>query len=250
MHGPSAQMVKEVLVAYSQGRATRDAVMRSLVGYRGWLVPALWMISWRPGSDTLIIYGDTTRLPPGEVWVFTDHDAASLAANAGAQLGAYAADIPGTEIFRRLDQKWTVRVNPGSPAEEAWFISRDASALASNWCDAVELEEALAQIPHPDPEALMKLVLAYKWFVVLLRKSDHGVVTFTDESRTEVAPLFTTNDNCTNFLDKFSPAEQEQVHSACVVGARVFEAVRENKLIGKVVINAFGPAPSRVFYLG
>jgi hypothetical protein len=46
MDSPSAPMVKEVLVTYSQGRATPDAVMRALIGYGVRLVPAVWMMAW------------------------------------------------------------------------------------------------------------------------------------------------------------------------------------------------------------
>ena len=40
-------MVKDMLIAYSQGRVKGEAVVRSLIRHRGWLVPAIWLVTWR-----------------------------------------------------------------------------------------------------------------------------------------------------------------------------------------------------------
>ena len=193
MPGPSASGVKDVLVAYSRGLATIEAVMRSLIRHRTWLAPAVWMAGWRDHLGTVIRFGDATQLPPGEVWLFTDLAAVSLASASiaecpGAELGLYAAEVPGLDIFRKLDGKWDINVNPGSPCGGALVFQ--AGRLRPGG-DVVRRRRA-GRRHRPDPptdaRAFLERAFPYRWFLVPQRKSDNGLVTLADAGRGQVAP--------------------------------------------------------------
>ena len=116
-----------------------------------------------------------------------------------------------------------MRVNPGSPVEETWFVGRDATKVVAMWCDAIELEEALARDPHPDPEALMRQVRAYKLFLVPTRKADGSVYILADDRGAGVIHIFTALDNLNTFLGHFSPAVQDQLRPITIAGGAFFD---------------------------
>src|SRR5687767_9556341 len=98
-----------VLIDYSRKRVGDNEVMRALASHKGWLAPAL--IFAQAGEqdlllDSMVLFGMETRLPPCELWVFTDRAAAERAQAAGALLGPYAADIAGTELFGKIDPRF------------------------------------------------------------------------------------------------------------------------------------------------
>ncbi|HEX8186721.1 MAG TPA: hypothetical protein VF586_00090, partial [Pyrinomonadaceae bacterium] len=109
----------QMLTAYGAGRANFNDVMRALVSHRGWFVPlALFGRDGGPDrrADSILMLGAEMLVPPGELWVFTDEEAARLAQAKGASLGTYAGRVAGTELFRAVGpDSQTVRVNPGSP---------------------------------------------------------------------------------------------------------------------------------------
>src|SRR5262249_30901841 len=51
---PSLAEVKYLLRAYRRGRATMEAVMRALMGYRDWLAPAAWVTTWRAECPEIV----------------------------------------------------------------------------------------------------------------------------------------------------------------------------------------------------
>src|ERR687890_1019251 len=136
-----------VLTDYSQKRVGTNEVMRALASHKGWLAPAL-MFARAEGQDlfldsAMVLFSTETRLPPGELWVFTDRAAAERAQAAGALLGPYAADIAGTELFGKIDPGFQiVRVNPYSPAEQGWQFLPGSYEVAKLWAEVIALEES------------------------------------------------------------------------------------------------------------
>jgi hypothetical protein len=253
MSRPSAPP-REALSAYHQGEASLEAVVHSLIAYDRWVVPVIWMGWWRTTFGDVTIFSQETRLPASELWLFTDFEAANEAASHGAMLGAYATGPPGIEVFRRLNDRWTwnVRVNPCSPREATFFLSQEEAHLPTVWSDVFELEETLKQRSHPDPDARLKQVLDFRWYLYLLRKSDDAIVTFTDDSRVEMAPLFTGRDNVNAYLDRLYPTEQarEELDMRVASGEQVVGAMLNLNFTGRVVINPAGPAASFLIDLG
>src|SRR5919107_4013153 len=135
-----------VLIDYSQQRAGANEVMRAFAGHKGWLAPAL-MFARAEGQDlfldSMVLFGTETRLPPGELWVFTDRAAAERAQAAGALLGPYAANVAGTELFDKIDPGFRiVRVNPYSPDEQGWQFLPGSYEVAKLWAEVIALEES------------------------------------------------------------------------------------------------------------
>jgi hypothetical protein len=147
-----------VLTDYSQKRAGANEVMRALAGHKGWLAPALMFVQ-AEGQDLfldspVVLFGTETHLPPGELWVFTDRTAAERAQAVGAQLGLYAADIAGTELFGKIDPGLQiVRVNPYSPAEQGWQFLQGGFEFAKLWAEVIALEEGFRNADGLDYQA-------------------------------------------------------------------------------------------------
>ena len=96
----------EMLIAYSEKRANSNQVLRALMSHRGWFVPlGLFAISGEQNrkADSLLILSPENLVPAGQLWVFTDAEAAHLATAKGASLGAYAGGMRGTELFQIID---------------------------------------------------------------------------------------------------------------------------------------------------
>jgi hypothetical protein len=232
---------REVLAAHHHGLATPEEVVRSLIAYDNWVVPVFWMSWWRTTFANIALFGNETELPPDELWLFTDLDAAELAAATGAHLGCYATGPTGREVFRRLNDRWSwhVRVNPCSPAEATWSLGKSDAHWATIWSDTFDLEELLAQRPNPDPKAKLHQILGFRWYVVLMRKSDGAIVTLTYDRPNEIIAIFTASDKVRALLDHLYPTAQDrdQFDTRMVSGMELFASIREDNFRGKVAIN-------------
>jgi len=134
------------LQAFAAHKADAHDVFRALVGYNNWLVPVKVMAS-HYGKPTLaprVSYSLTSELPPDELWLFTDDDAARRAVASGCRLGAFATGLTGSELFEKLPPGLTaVRVNPVSPAELTWNVPPEAFAVAAAWGQVLRFERCL-----------------------------------------------------------------------------------------------------------
>ncbi|MDT5158711.1 MAG: hypothetical protein QOH51_3068 [Acidobacteriota bacterium] len=237
----------QMLTAYSEGRANANDVMRSLVSHRGWLVPALLVAqSGEQGRvlDNMTLFGAETRLPPGELWIFTDREAAELAQAAGALLGAYASGIAGTELFRGINPSTpTVRVNPYSPRERTWIFSEgSASEVGKIWADAIALEESFEQwrqTGQPDRMAVSN----YRAFL-LFNHSSGPVVTLPNQGgMSNPAVAFTAPDCAEMFLSKLSEEQRAEMQQAVAGGEVLIERAPQLGIDG-LLFNPFGPGAS------
>jgi hypothetical protein len=240
----------QMLTAYSEGRANANDVMRALVSYRGWLVPALLVAQSGEQSrvfDNVTLFGAETRLPPGELWIFTDREAANLAQAAGASLGAYACGIAGTELFHSISPGiQTVRVNPNSPRERTWIFSEgSASDVGKIWADAIALEESFEQwrqTGKPDRAAVSN----YRAFL-LFNHSSGPVVTLPNQAgMSNPAVAFTAPDCAEKFLSKLSEEQRAQMQQAVAGGEVLIERAPQLGIDG-LLFNPFGPGASYAF---
>ncbi len=241
----------QMLEAYSQQRASMHDVMRALTSHRGWLVPALLVARSIDEQsyvlDNMVLFGTETRLPPGELWIFTDRAAAELAQAAGALLGAYAGGINGTELFRRLDPNVpTVRVNPYSPRARTWtFQENSASEVGRIWADAIALEESFAQwrqTGQPDRAAISN----YRAFL-LFDHSSGPVITLPNQGgMANPAAAFTAPDCAEMFLTKLNAEQRAAMQQVVIAGEKIQTAAPRLGIDG-LLINAFGPGATYAF---
>ena len=139
--------VLDVLRAFGAKRVSQDDVMRALAGHDGWLAPA---VAFGDGAvvDRIVMYGTETKLPPGELWLFTGEEKARAAQASGALLGAYAADLSAAKAMSVLHPGIPkIAINPVGPQEESWYMPGRAKGLVDVWIRAVAIEKRLGTGP-------------------------------------------------------------------------------------------------------
>lgn len=242
---PSAAV--QTLLAYSQQRATANDVMRSLTSHRGWLAPVVLFA--QDGEEPLlfdhaILFGTETRLPPGELWIFTDRAAAERAQASGALLGAYVNGLAGTELFSKIPQDLQiVRVNPYSPQEQSWQLLAGSFELAEAWAKAVALEAGFTSAGSLDIEAISR----FKSFLFLRHASGYVITLPNQAGLKNPAVVFTAPDCVDAFWAKLSEAQRNGLERYVADGLTLIKKLPEQQIDG-LLINAFGPGPSTVLY--
>jgi hypothetical protein len=225
-------------------------VMRSLVSYHNWLVPITFVARGSEQThvvDNMFILSTEARFPPDELWIFTDPEAAYIAQARGAELGAYAGGIQGTELFSGIDAvSKTVRVNPGSPREQTWiFQDGSASNVGKIWANAIALEDSFErwqQTGTRDKTAVMN----YRAFL-LFNHSSGPVITLPNQGGMKnPAAAFTAPDCAAMFLSKLSEEQAAQMQQVINSGERLFETASVLGVDG-LIINIFGPGTKYAF---
>src|SRR5262245_13403865 len=155
---------REALRDLYHGRGSREAAMRAVVEHDGYLVP----VEARGEGDVVerrvVIVGQTPRVPPDGLWLFSDLETAQRAAS---HLGACAADVPGVEALG--DIREGVRrlvLNPGSPDEETLVlvINEQGRGFIGLWVAAIRIERGLRDAP-PFDEGLLREYGGWSIFV-------------------------------------------------------------------------------------
>ncbi|MCA1592304.1 MAG: hypothetical protein LC754_06570 [Acidobacteria bacterium] len=234
----------QTLAAYSQERANMNDVMRSLISHRNWLAPLTLFA--QNSEETRVVAGmfilsTEAQITPGELWVFTDSEAALRAQAAGALLGAYASGMTGTELFRNVppDTK-TVRVNPGSPREYTWIFQDGGGIEAGKiWADAIALEDSFEQwlqTGKPDKTAFIN----YRAFLTFDHSSGPVITLPNQSGMLNPAVAFTAPDCADMFLSKLSEEQRTQMRQVTIDGNTLLEKASLLGIDG-VIINVFGP---------
>lgn len=237
-----------VLIDYSQKRVGTNEVMRALAGHKGWLAPAL-MFARAEGQDLfldggMVLFGTETRLPPGELWVFTDHAAAERAQAAGALLGPYAADIAGTELFGKIDPGFQiVRVNPYSPSEEGWQFLPGSYELAGLWAQVVALEEGFKKRGDSFYEAIAR----FQAFILFNGPSGYVITLPNQGGLRNPAAVFTAPDCADAFLARLTDEQRQGFERVAADGMTLLKRLPIQEIDG-MLLNAFGPGRSTVLF--
>jgi hypothetical protein len=236
-----------MLSAYSQNRASMDDVMRSLTSHRGWFAPLAQFAQSGESNrsvESMLVLSTEAQITPGELWVFTDREAALRAQAAGALLGAYAGSMAGTELFRTIPANIkTVRVNPGSPLEHTWQLMEGGGIEAGKiWADAIALEDSFEQWRQtgtPDKTAFVN----YRAFLTF--DHAHGpVVTLPNNSgMSNPAAAFTTPDCANRFLSELDEEQRATLRRVTIDGNTLLEKASVLGIDG-LIINLFGPGPT------
>jgi hypothetical protein len=236
----------ETLIAYSEGRANSNDVLRALMTHRGWFVPLGFFVlsgEEKRKADSLLILSAENLVPAGELWIFTDEESARLATDKGASLGSYAGGMAGTELFQIIDPSFhTVHVNPCSPAARTWiFQESSASTVGKLWAEAIALEEKFKewqQTGRPEKEALMK----QRGFLLFDHLSGPVVTLPNLGGMSNPAAAFTAPDCAQKFLSDLSEEERASIKQVIIDGERLLEL--SNLGIDGFLFNFFGPGPT------
>ena len=237
-----------VLTDYSQKRAGADEVMRALAGHKGWLAPAL-MFARAQGQDLIldsrmVLFSAEARLPPGELWVFTDLAAAQRAQAAGALLGMYAADIAGTELFGKIDPGLQiVRVNPYSPAEQGWEFHHGSYELAKLWAQVIALEEGF----EDRGDSFYEAVARFPAFIIFNGPSGYAITLPNQGGMRNPAAVFTSPDCADAFLARLTDEQRQGFKRVTVDGMTLLKRLPLQEIDG-MLLNACGPGPANVLF--
>ena len=236
-----------VLTEYSQKRAGSNEVMRALASHKGWLAPAL-MFARAKGQDlfldSMVLFGTETRLPPGELWVFTDRVAAERAQAAGALLGPYAANIAGTELFGKIDPSFQiVRVNPYSPNEQGWQFLPGSYELANLWAQVIALEEGFKNRDDSFYEAIAR----FQAFLLFNGPSGYVITLPNQGGMRNPAAVFTAPDCADAFLARLTDEQRKGLERIAADGMTLIKKLPLQEIDG-MLLNAFGPGPSTVLF--
>lgn len=236
---------RQVLRAYAENRASQDAVMRALMEHDGWLAPIDLLTPDEhielPG--TAIVHNQQWAYPEGELWLFTDREAADRAAAAGAALGMYTDQVPAARLFGRIPagvQK--IKINNFGPLEEFWFIGADAFGLATGWMAAIAAEQTLArgaEAAAADGAALARLA-RHTW-LLYLDGTSHGVVGLPDIAGLDSAGvMFAAPDGRDRFRGAVPAEARVGFRRAWGEGSVVFRYLLGQGFDG-VLLNPAGP---------
>ena len=236
-----------VLTEYSQKRVGANEVMRALASHKGWLAPAL-MFAREEGQDlfldSMVLFGTETRLPSGELWVFTDRAAAERAQAAGALLGPYAANIAGTELFNKIDPSLQlVRVNPYSPNEQGWQFQPGSYDLAKLWAQVIALEEGFENRGDSFYEAIAR----FQGFFLFNGKSGYVITLPNQGGMRNPAAVFTAPDCADAFLARLTDEQRQGFERIAADGMTLIKKLPLQEIDG-MLLNAFGPGPSTVLF--
>jgi len=241
----SGPAVVATLAAYGARQATTEQVIRAMIEHPTWLTPLTLFVSG-PGPVTvpsLVLFGDVSRMPPGATWFFTDRARAESANSQlvaqGGQLGPYASDVPGVDLFEKLAMRKLdkINVNIGSPVAETFTFPGEFGAVLALWAQAIALERRLAaSTSFAEPE----LVHALKQFPGFCAFTTQGGLLQLETSGTTVVPIFTAVDCATEFAARLPAAIREDVSRVTLGGEELFR--RLAALEGTtILVNPVGP---------
>lgn len=236
-----------VLTEYSQKRAGANEVMRALASHKGWLAPAL-MFARAEGQDlfldSMVLFGTETRLPPGELWVFTDRAAAERAQAAGAMLGPYASGVAGTELFGKIDPGFQiVRVNPYSPVEQGWQFLPGSYEVAQLWAEVIALEESFKD----RGDSFYEAVARFRGFMLFNGPSGYVITLPNQGGLKNPAAVFTAPDCVEAFLARLTDEQRQGLERIAADGMTLIKRLPLQEIDG-MLINAFGPGPATVLF--
>lgn len=232
------------LVAFAQNQLDADDVFRALVSYEQWLapVPVLREHYGRTAFDQVVMYGHVADFPPGELWLFTDDDAAHRAKIAGSNLGAFAINNAGVDLFENLHPDWQfIRVNPVSTAELSWTFPRGTFAVLQAWVAAIRFEAEVRTWASGRPVDLNALA-GYRQFSAFLF-ANNSVLTLPEQGGLmNPAVVLTAADCARDLLTRLPDAVRNDVRQVFTTGEQLIDILPEQGVDG-LLINPFGPGP-------
>ncbi len=216
--------------------------MRAVMAHSQWQAPVGYAMEvFETNSfDRIAAWGTaSTSIPNGELWLFSDDNAAMDVVNGGGQAGPYATGLSGHRLFEHLPNVARVWINPGTKGE-SWVIEPRAFDITRLWAKAVKLELLLAK---PDA-TLVQTLSEYDAYTILVLPSG-GIATAVGAGGMQnPGMLFTTPDCAEAVLREIGP-QAATLKRVVVAGKQLF-ADFEKLGIDGFVVNPRGPGASRV----
>jgi len=219
-------------------------LMRTFAEHDGWVVPAAVLVELLDveAFENVTMYGSETALPAGEVWLFTDHEAALRAQQAGASLGACEGGLWGGDLFATWQPEWgVVQVNPGSPREETLTLQPEGTDLLTMWSSVVQLESVFASNPRVDDDEVHEALLAFQDYIVLIDVSTNEPTHFMDRTYERAMVVCTAPDNVAEFLDVFS-GKRGEFRTISVPAPKLFQIVQAFRM-DAIAFNQYASRP-------
>jgi len=186
MTAPTApeRTIRDMLMQHARGEVDVDGMMRELMGFDDWLVPIAFLAAPSDGKvhDGLVMYSQQQRLPPGELWLFTDRAAADRVAPKWATLGSYVTGVSTLEWVEPLMTSGLkiVKVNPGGTRQEYWGIQSGGFEIAASWARGVAIEKGLRKSGTNGDADLAALMERHTTFVIPLSAGSQRPITAVD----------------------------------------------------------------------
>ncbi len=158
--------LRQLLVRYGEKQISLDQAMRAMLGHEHYLVPSV-MLSHHEVHDDGVMFSTEQRFPPGEMWVFTDNEAAQRAQRAHGALGLYTAGQHARTMVECFEQSGlsVLRINPQGPESEGFLFSQRACPLLNVWLTGLALEDACKQT---NQDALREAFLMHDGFLLVM----------------------------------------------------------------------------------
>lgn len=224
----------DTLRRFAAKEASADEVLRALVSHEGYFVPLGFAPRLgRSEFERLVQLSERGAPPPGELYIFTDE--ACLDRVVKQPLGNFVTPVTGIELFCALDDDLVkVKVNPGSPLEDFWYLGKDAIGLGRLWGQAVRLERLLADASAPK-EALWAALRTFEGFTVLVHPNG-ALATAVNEGGFRNAAMVFTAPDCVEAMQPHAPGTTR----AHLRGRELFELLPRAGVDG-LVFNPVGP---------
>jgi hypothetical protein len=242
-----ASAVRQALLDHSQKKLEPLGVMRALAHHDDWHVPLHAVAA--PPADGHIVYAEKPAVAQHQLNVFTDREAADLAAKkfGGPPMGTYVARVSGVVLFDQLQKLpalsnvLMLQVNPGSAMDEQWFVERSAFGLCEAWANALVLERTIAATGAGWAKAMRQ----YGAWLAVLGKSDNALVRINMREKGEHALIFTAPDLADHFLKGLPNNGGAACKTSSVPGEQLFKFLGGAGVKG-FIVNA-NSAQTRVF---
>lgn len=236
----------EALAAFARKKATKDELLRALCTWDKWFVPIEVATEAMSGKtfESLSVWGSQSKVPPSQLWVFTDPEAGTRAAKV-KPLGPYASPLAGAALFRHLPERYSeVHVNPHSPPERSWFFGGDWVELARRWGAAVMLEKLISGKVKRE---LTQELIDYDAFSTFKLSKDLIATAPGVGGLNNPGMVFTANDCCDASL-KAAGAAGKKWKRVTGNGRQLFTAYSKfaKHGIDGLVLNPHGPGPLKV----
>ncbi len=241
MSEPSTRL-REALV--HRDETGTDALLRALVSHVDWLVPteALGSLLLDARTVRMVHFGDETKLPDGELWVYGDREMGHEALAGGARLGTYAADVWGADLFACMsDEVRSLRVNPLAAQEVEVVLGMEERGDLRSLASAVRLEADFAGAVNGLSPSVARRLRGYDAYLIM-RDERHGPMLSRDAELglTRAVAAFSAADSAKAYASGLSVEAALHLHVDQVDGVTLFGEIVGAENDG-VVINPLGP---------
>jgi hypothetical protein len=237
------------LSAYFHKQCDVHDVLRSIMSHTDWLVPTDVFTGHygRYRTEQEHLFGHTSELPPGELWLYTDEAAAQQAHAQGAKLGSYSTGMRGVEIFEFLPAGVSsVRVNPVLAPELGWNFPPESFGLVSAWCMALRFEDDVATWQN---NADVSRLLSYPQFQIFVYP-DGRVLTMPDHAgMTNPTIVCSSPDSTREILNRVPEPLRSELQMCITTGHELLAKLPKQGMDG-MILNPVGPGPMFAFPFG